>query len=381
MGDSVRIVKDFAREASAVLGDILVLLGREEIDGTELLNLFSRLRVHVENMHSLRGSFPPGHLLAMNIENIFESVESCVERLKDFQGKRVPVGIAEEIKIHVNDVRERLKVIEKVIEEEFIRGVRPTPELPKLYLHLDSPKVVKVNTCASVVVQVTDGSSPVAGAEVTLSWAGGTVDPASGLTDSKGYFRAKLCPLQPGEYALTVRVTKENFIEARETAVVRVESEETRIVVRAGSFERAVLGPVVLGRDKGGEGNLVLYEPLLPISQFLEKARLDYYSAVEHLRVLAETGTPVPRKFSMAHFVIVPSGNFFSVFCLNKNSTLVRVDGSERLIPGGRTLEEIKVRTNLVILEVGKEALKVPIRVEVVSGVPKRGVPTITENE
>jgi hypothetical protein len=108
-----------------------------------------------------------------------------------------------------------------------------SPEERHLYATMNiDPKSVSPNSEATVTVLVTDGVMPVSNAQVSLVSTGGSISPASGVTDSDGKFVARFTSGAEGTYTLGVNAFSEGIGQA---------SYSTFIKVKQGMFDMQIL--------------------------------------------------------------------------------------------------------------------------------------------
>lgn len=107
-----------------------------------------------------------------------------------------------------------------------------------LYTTLDvTPKSVSPNSKATLTVMVTDGVKPVSNAAVSLVSTGGSISPASGVTDSQGKFVTQFTSGIEGTYTLGVTAKSDAIGQA---------SYSTFIKVKQGIFDLQALMYIVM---------------------------------------------------------------------------------------------------------------------------------------
>jgi hypothetical protein len=98
-----------------------------------------------------------------------------------------------------------------------------SPEERHLYATMSvNPKSVGPNSKAAVTVTITDGVMPVSNAQVNLVSTGGTISPASGVTDSDGKFVAEFSSGSEGTYTLGVTALSEGIGQASYSTFIKV---------------------------------------------------------------------------------------------------------------------------------------------------------------
>ncbi|MEM3488442.1 MAG: Ig-like domain-containing protein [Nitrososphaerota archaeon] len=100
--------------------------------------------------------------------------------------------------------------------------ISPTPSLSVQVSA--NPSSITTSQQSTITVTVTSGGSPVSGASVSLTTTGGSLNPASGTTDSTGKFTSTFSSSSTGTFTITATASKSGYTQGSDNTQVTVTS-------------------------------------------------------------------------------------------------------------------------------------------------------------